>query len=76
MSDDRSTLGDCCQKHNPLTAPVVYPYRATLDGDNLRGEYHCACGNDWPCWWSASAVGWTADDVEFLNLTANLEGAA
>jgi hypothetical protein len=73
---DKSALGDCCQKHDPVTAPVVHPYRATLDGDNLRGEYHCDCGNEWPCWWSASYVGWTAEDVEHLNRASGRESAA
>ena len=65
---DKSPLADCCQKHNPMTAPAVRPHRATLDGDNLRAEYRCACGNDWSCWWSARCAGWTAEDVERLNL--------
>jgi hypothetical protein len=68
MSDsDKSALGDCCQNHYPLTAPVVYPYRATLTGDSLRAEYRCGCGSNWSCWWSASAAGWDAADVERLN---------
>lgn len=73
MSDDeRSTLGDCCQKHNPMTAPVVYPYRITKeyarDGtENLRAEYRCACGNDWSCWWNAQYAGWADEDIEAAN---------
>jgi hypothetical protein len=65
MSDGKSTLGDCCREHDPLTAPVVLPCRAALyeNTDNLRAEYRCECGNEWSCWWSASAVGWTAEDV-------------
>jgi hypothetical protein len=64
----KSTLGDCCQKHNPMTAPVVYPYRVTRGpGDNLRAEYRCACGNDWSCWWSFRCSGWTEEDIEALN---------
>ena len=76
--DDRSTLGDCCQKHDPRTAPVVCPYRATLDEatDNLRADYHCACGNNWSCWWSAIGAGWTAADVEWLNAASGQENAA
>jgi hypothetical protein len=65
--NEKSSLGDCCRKHDPATAPVVYPYRATLLGDNLRGEYRCACGNEWSCWWSARAAGWTAGDIAHLN---------
>ena len=63
----RSTLGDCCQKHDPLTAPVVYPYRVTLEGDNLRAEYRCACGNDWSCWWNPDGRGWTPEYIEQYN---------
>jgi len=79
--DEKSTLGDCCQKHNPATVPAVYPYRITKDyardgTESLRCEYRCACGNDWSCWWNAVYAGWTDEDVEFLNLTAGLEGAA
>lgn len=74
MSDsDKSALGDCCQKHNPTTAPVVYPYKVTRgDGDNLRAEYRCACGNNWSCWWSARYAGWTDADIEQLNLATAL----
>lgn len=62
--NERSRLGDCCQNHDPMTAPVVYPYRVTLDGpDSLRAEYRCACGRTWPCWWSMHAAGWTLADV-------------
>lgn len=59
MSDsDKSTLGDCCQKHPPMTAPVVYPHHASREsGDNLRAEYRCACGNEWSCWWSFDGAG-------------------
>lgn len=69
MSDDKSTLGDCCQKHPPLTAPVVYPHHASRGPeDNLRAEYRCACGNEWSCWWSFTASGWTDADIEQLNM--------
>ena len=68
MNDNKSTLGDCCQKHDPRTAPVVYPYRATRGpDDNLRAEYRCTCGNDWSCWWSFTYSGWTDEDIEQLN---------
>lgn len=71
MNDDgKSTLGDCCQKHNPITAPVVYPHTITKDygrdgTESLRAEYRCACGNDWSCWWSGT--GWTDEDIEAVN---------
>lgn len=71
----KSSLGDCCQKHNPVTAPVVYPYKvARGDGDNLRAEYRCACGNEWSCWWSARCAGWADEDIERVNL-ASSQGA-
>lgn len=59
----RSRLGDCCQNHNPMTAPVVYPHRVWIDRDSLRGEYLCACGRHWPCWWGLRSAGWTLEDV-------------
>ena len=79
MSDDmsdKSTLGDCCQKHNPMTAPVVYPYRVSMDKGSLRGEYRCACGNNWSCWWDLRYSGWTLEDMERLNETADRVAAA
>ena len=64
----RSALGDCCQKHDPRTAPVVYPYKVAMVGDdNLRAEYRCACGNDWSCWWNPDGRGWTAEYIEHYN---------
>ncbi len=61
-------LGDCCQKHDPHTAPVVYPYKVAMVGDdNLRAEYRCACGNDWSCWWDPYGRGWTAEYIEQYN---------
>lgn len=72
----KSALGDCCQKHDPATAPVVHPCSATLNGDNLRAEYRCACGNGWSCWWSARYAGWTAGDVDQLNRASGQETAA
>ncbi len=68
MNGDKSTLGDCCQKHNPMTAPVVYPYKVTREPeDNLRAEYRCICGNDWSCWWGGEGSGWTDEDIEAVN---------
>jgi len=61
---ERSRLGDCCQNHDPRTAPVVYPYRVTLDRGSLRGRYRCECGHEWSCWWDMHAAGWTLADVE------------
>lgn len=60
---DRSLLGDTCENHNPLTAPVVFPHRVWIDGESLRGEYLCACGRHWPCWWGMQGAGWTLQDV-------------
>ena len=55
-------LGDCCPKHDALTAPVVHPYKVAASGEHgLRAEYRCDCGNDWSCWWDARYVGWSAD---------------
>jgi hypothetical protein len=70
----RSRLGDLCQNHDPMTAPVVYPHMVTLDGTSLRGEYQCKCGRTWPCWWDMQAAGWTAEDVE--NFAADLKAAS
>jgi hypothetical protein len=68
VSDDKSTLGDCCQKHDAMTAPVVYPHKVTRDGaDGLRAEYRCACGSEWFCGWNARYAGWTDEDIEALN---------
>jgi hypothetical protein len=61
----RSLLGDCCQNHDPVKAPVVYPHRVTLeeDGDSMRAEYLCTCRREWLCWWSMRAAGWTLADL-------------
>jgi hypothetical protein len=80
--EDKSTLGDCCQKHDPMTAPVVYPYKITKDTArdgtvSLRAEYRCACGNDWSCWWNAWCAGWTDEDIEAVNqATARADAGA
>ncbi len=61
---ERSRLGDCCQNHDPMTAPVVYPHKVTIDRDSLRGDYRCnQCGVEWPCWWDMRSAGWTLDDI-------------
>lgn len=60
----RSLLGDLCQAHDPLTAPVVYPYDVTSEGDSLCAIYRCQCGTSWACWWHMAASGWTPADVE------------
>jgi hypothetical protein len=70
----RSPLGDCCQNHDPRTAPVVYPHAVTIDRGSLRGEYQCKCGRTWSCWWDMRAAGWTAGDVE--SFAADLKAAS
>jgi hypothetical protein len=59
----RSLLGDCCQNHDPMVAPVVYPYDVTREGNSLCAIYRCQCGTSWACWWDMAAAGWTAEDV-------------
>lgn len=59
----RSLLGDRCENHDPVTAPVVYPWAVGIDRGRLRGEYRCECGREWPCWWDMAAAGWTREDV-------------
>lgn len=76
MSDDKSTLGDLCQKHRAADAPVAYPYRVSLDRGSLRGEYRCPCGNDWSCWWDLRYSGWTIEDMGRLNRANGQESAA
>ena len=70
----RSPLGDCCQNHDPRTAPVVYPHAVTNDRGSLRAQYRCKCGRSRPCWFDMHAAGWTAEDVE--NFAADLKAAS
>ncbi len=60
---ERSRLGDCCQNHNPLTAPVVYPYAVGFDQGSFCAWYRCDCGREWSCHWDMAAAGWTFEDV-------------
>ena len=62
----RSPLGDMCQAHDPMTAPVVYPRDVTVDDHgSLCAIYRCGeCGRSWACWWDMRSAGWTAADVE------------
>lgn len=61
----RSRLGDLCQNHNPMTAPVAYPHTVIAEGTSLQGEYRCEdCGAEWKCWWDARAAGWMPWDAD------------
>lgn len=73
MSDtvERSRLGDCCQNHDPVTVPVVYPHTVICEGNSLQGEYRCPeCDAEWKCWWDRRAAGWTwgPDDTDDLDI--------